>query len=179
MRLLFLVLLRVQTIERASVWGLWEDRPRRIPLSMLEEVGMLNRGVIQESQTPWSSNMVLVRKKNSGLMVCVDLNAQTVRDLFSLPCIDETLGLLWGNSWFSTLDPRSDFWQMEVGEEHREWTVFLLVILGYITSINFHSASVIFRWAFKVCCKWLSEVYIWRYVWLSLMISLQTASANR
>ena len=50
---------------------------RRIPPSMIEEVRqhleqLLASGVIQKSKSPWASNIVLVRKKNGKLRMCVD-----------------------------------------------------------------------------------------------------------
>ncbi len=124
----------------------FRDRTRRIPPAMLEEVRqdlqeMLKLCVTQASQSPWSSNMVLVRKKNCGLRVCVDfrkLHAQTIRDSFSLPPIDETLDLFRLNSWFSNLDLRGGFWTKSIGSE----LLLLLVLLGYTILIDFHSASL-------------------------------------
>ncbi len=78
--------------------------------------------------------MVLVRKKNGGLRVCVNfrkLNSRTIRDSFSLPRNDETLDLLRRNSWFSTLYLRSGFWQIEADEEHQEQTAFTAGRLGW------------------------------------------------
>ena len=57
----------------------------------------------------------MVRKKSGGLRLCCDyrkLNAQTVRDKFNLPRIDECLDALEGSNVFSTLDLSSGFHQM-------------------------------------------------------------------
>jgi hypothetical protein len=62
---------------------------------MLED--MQQRGVIEESDSPWSSPVVLVRNKNGDLRFCVDyrkLNDVTRKDCFSLPRIDDTLDML-------------------------------------------------------------------------------------
>jgi hypothetical protein len=61
---------------------------------------MQRRGVIKESDSPWSSPVVLVRKKDGELRFCVDygkLNDVTQqKDCFPLPRIDDTLDTLSG-----------------------------------------------------------------------------------
>ena len=54
--------------------------------NMTEE--MLEQGVIQPSQSPWASPIVLVAKKDGTTRLCVDyrrLNAVTKLDVFPLP----------------------------------------------------------------------------------------------
>jgi hypothetical protein len=68
---------------------------------------MKGKGVIEESEGPWSSPVVLVRKKNGVLRFCVDyrkLNNVTKKDCFPLPKIDDTLDTLAGAKWFSAFD---------------------------------------------------------------------------
>ena len=68
---------------------------------------MLTGGQIEASDSPWSSPVVLVTKKDGGTRFCVDyrqLNDATVKDAYPLPRIDDTLDMLAGKQWFSTLD---------------------------------------------------------------------------
>ena len=105
---------------------------RRIPHFLKDTVSaeikkMLNQGVIRESNSPWSSAVVMVRKKDNTWRFCVDyrkLNSQTQKDAYPLPRIDETLELLAGSKYFSTLDLASGYWQVEVEEADREKTAF-------------------------------------------------------
>ena len=91
--------------------------PRRVPLAKQAEVrdlltDMRSRGIIEESDSPWCSPVVLVKKKNGELRFCVDyrkLNAMTRKDCFPLPRIDDTLDTLAGAQWFSTLDLKSGY----------------------------------------------------------------------
>ena len=75
---------------------------------------------IRRSFSPWASAVVLVRKKDGGLRLCINLcklNNRTVKDGFSLPQIEDTLGCLHGAVWFSTLDVKYGYWQVELEEE--------------------------------------------------------------
>ena len=74
----------------------FKQRHRRIPPSMIEEVRnhiqqLLAAGIIRRSESPWTSNVVLVRKKSGELRMCVDyrqLNAspyQSEKFAASLP----------------------------------------------------------------------------------------------
>lgn len=109
-----------------------KQAPRRIPLQMREEVDtiiedMRRQGVIEESQSPWASPAVLVKKKDGTIRFCVDyrkLNAVTKKDSYPMPRIDDILDQLSGNSWFSSLDLKSGYWQVKIRSEDKEKTAF-------------------------------------------------------
>ena len=79
---------------------------------MYEEVrqhlkDMLKAGVITESESPYSSNVVLVRKKDGSLRFCIDwreLNSKTRKDAYMLPRFDDIMDSLVGATYFSKLD---------------------------------------------------------------------------
>ena len=117
----------------------FKDRPRRIPPGAFEEIrqhlrGLLDSGVIRESCSPWASNIVLVRKKDQKLRMCIDyrrLNTRTIKDAYSIPRIEDTLHLLRGSRFFSSLDMRSSYHQVEIAEEHKCRTAFTVGALGF------------------------------------------------
>ncbi|VDL85106.1 unnamed protein product [Nippostrongylus brasiliensis] len=71
------------------------------------------------SNTKWASPVVLVRKKNGSLRLCIDyrqLNKCTKHDAYSLPGIDVMLQSLQGERFFRTLDMASGYWQIPLSE---------------------------------------------------------------
>ena len=66
---------------------------------------MLDAGAIRESESPYSSN-VLVKKRDGSLRFCIDfrkLNSRTIRDSYNLPPIDYTIDTLIGAKYFTKL----------------------------------------------------------------------------
>ncbi|ROT73460.1 hypothetical protein C7M84_008125 [Penaeus vannamei] len=84
---------------------------------------MAEAGIIERSNSPWYSPVVLVTKKDGSKRFCVDyraLNPVTATDAFPLPRIDDTLDALSKVQWFSTLDLKSRYHQVEVAEVDKE-----------------------------------------------------------
>ncbi|GFU00556.1 retrovirus-related Pol polyprotein from transposon 17.6 [Trichonephila clavipes] len=119
---------RIDTADHPPI----KQHPRRLPFAKQEEVGILLRemqenDIIEPSSSPWASPIVLVRKKDGSTRFCVDyrkLNDVTKKDSYPLPRIDDTLDTLSGHKWFSTLDLKSGYWQVEIHPEDREKTAF-------------------------------------------------------
>ena len=104
-----------------------KQRPRRIPLKVRDQVEkqkekMLQDGIIEESESPWCSPVVLVRKKDGTFRFCVDLravNRVTKGFAMPLPRIDDSLDTLAKARWFTTLDMATGYWQVELAPEDR------------------------------------------------------------
>ncbi|GFT30173.1 retrovirus-related Pol polyprotein from transposon 412 [Trichonephila clavipes] len=115
---------RIDTADHPPI----KQHPRRLPFAKQEEVGTLLRemqenDIIEPSSSPWASPIVLVRKKDGSTRFCVDyrkLNDVTKKDSYPLPRIDDTLDTLSGHKWFSILDLKSGYWQVEIHPEDRE-----------------------------------------------------------
>ena len=89
---------------------------------------LLEAGIIRESESPFASPIVVVRKKNGTIRLCVDyrkLNTRTIKDAYALPNIEETFTALNGAKWFSVMDLKSGYYQVEVAEEDKHKTAFV------------------------------------------------------
>ena len=95
---------------------------------------MLDVGAIRPSNSPWASAVILVYKKDGKLRFCINLwklNDRTIKDAYSLPRIDETLDCLNGAGWFSSLDLKSGYWQVEKEEDSKAFTGFTVGPLAF------------------------------------------------
>lgn len=89
---------------------------------------LLNAGIIRESESPFASPIVVVRKKDNSVRLCIDfrkLNAQTIKDAYALPNLEEAFSVLTGSKWFSVLDLKSGYYQIEMEEQDKAKTAFV------------------------------------------------------
>lgn len=117
----------------------FKQKHRRISPALIEEVRnhlqqLLSAGVIRKSHSPWASNIIICRKKDSSIRMCIDyrqLNQRTVKDSYALPRIEEILDSLGGNCYFTVLDMKSGYHQIEIHEAHKQRTAFTVGPLGF------------------------------------------------
>jgi hypothetical protein len=110
-----------------------KQRARREPLAFAGEekkaVEQLERqGIVRKSSSPWSSPVVLVRKKNGRVRVCIDyrrLNAVTKQDAFPLPRTQDCLDAVAGAKFFSTMDLTAGYHQIPVKKKDIPKTAFV------------------------------------------------------
>ena len=116
---------------------LTDERPFRLPyrrvppahyqklrqvLSEMEE-----QEIIRKSVSEYASPLVLVWKKDGSLRLCTDfrwLNARTFKDAHPLPHQSDCLAALGGNTYFSTMDLTSGFYNIPMAEDDKKYTAF-------------------------------------------------------
>lgn len=110
-----------------------ERRPYRLSPVEREKVRaivneLLEQNIIRESKSPFSSPIILVKKKNGQDRMCVDyreLNRNTLRDHYPLPIISDQIDQLSGGIFFSTFDMAAGFHQIPIAETSVEKTAFV------------------------------------------------------
>ena len=124
--------LAVHTIDTGGNKPVKQQLRRQPPVvqsAIDKQVGeMLKAGIIEPSTSPWSSNVVMIKKKDGSLRFCVDyrkLNSVTVKDSYPLPRIDSCLETLEGSNFFSGFDLCSGYYQVKMDEKDAPKTGFV------------------------------------------------------
>lgn len=111
----------------------FRERSRRLAPADIDDIRrhlheLLAAGIIKVSRSPYASPIVVARKRNGAVRMCIDyrtLNSRTIPDQYTVPRIDEALDCLTGSRWFSVLDLRSGYYQINMAEEDKEKTAFI------------------------------------------------------
>jgi hypothetical protein len=88
----------------------------------------LAKGTIEESKSSCASLVLIVRKPNGGLRICVDyraLNALTVKDRYPIPLIKETLKRLSKAKFYTKLDIVTAFNNLRIRQGDEWITAFI------------------------------------------------------
>lgn len=121
------------TIRLKNPEKIVQRRPYRLAPAERDHVKKLikdlkDNNIIRDSNSPFASPILLVRKKDGSDRMCVDyreLNSNTVRDHFPLPIIDDHISKLSGAKYFSVLDMAAGFHQIPIAKDSIEKTAFV------------------------------------------------------
>lgn len=99
--------------------------PYRHPKAYKDEIEkaiqeLLALGHIKPSSSPFASSVVLVKKKDGTLRMCIDyraLNKKTLKNRYPIPRIDELMDELRGANYFSKIDLRFGYHQIRVRDQ--------------------------------------------------------------
>jgi len=109
------------------------SKPYPVPYSLRESLkedinDMIKMGVVRESNSPYSSPVVVVKKKDGTNRVCVDYRKViklTVFDPEPMPTAEELFQKLNGDKYFSKIDLSKGYWQITIPEEDIPKTAFV------------------------------------------------------
>ena len=108
--------------------------PRRLPYKLRDKLEqelqkLMETGCIEPSSSSFASGLVLVRKKDGGLRVCVDyrgINKRTIPDHCPIPRIDDLIDMVGRcrGQIFTTLDLMKGYHQINMSPESKDKTAF-------------------------------------------------------
>lgn len=135
----------------------FKQKYRRVLLVLVEEVciyikDLLVVGIIRLFYFLFLFNVVLVRKYDGFLWLCIDyryFNFRIIKDNYVLFRIEEILDFFLGNIYFSVLDMKFGYYQIEIVEEYKERIVFIVGLFGFYEfncmSFGFVNVFVIYQ----------------------------------
>ena len=107
---------------------------RKVPFAVKEPLKqeidrLVEKGILEPVNVPtdWISSMVVVRKSNGKIRLCIDpkpLNQALRRNQYPLPVIDDLLPQLTNAKVFSVVDAKNGFWHVQLEEESSFLTTF-------------------------------------------------------
>jgi transposase InsO family protein len=108
-------------------------RPYRMAITEKQQVKKIveelkDADIIEDSNSPFASPVLLVKKKTGDLRMCIDyraLNKQTVKDHYPIPLIDDQLDRMCKMKYFTSLDLSSGYYQVPMNKDSREKTAFI------------------------------------------------------
>lgn len=89
---------------------------------------LLASGVIRESESDYTSPILLIPKKTGDVRMCVDyraLNAITIKDRYPLPLIQDQLDKLTDKCYFTILDLAQGYHQVPMHPDSVQKTAFI------------------------------------------------------
>ncbi|MCO5548947.1 hypothetical protein L7F22_002411 [Adiantum nelumboides] len=106
--------------------------PYRVSQAQQEEImrqvnGLVEKGMVRPSSSPFCSPVLLVHKKDSTYRMCVDyraLNKITIKNKFPVPRIEDLFDKLQGSTYFSRIDLKSGYHQIRIVNEDILKTAF-------------------------------------------------------
>ncbi len=101
----------------------WEEAEVKRQIDVLVELGKM-----KHSSSEYACRVTLPVKKDGSRRFCGDyrpLNAQTRRDSFPMPLVEDVISQLGNSSWFTALNLQSSFWQIRMAPEDMKKTALI------------------------------------------------------
>ena len=89
---------------------------------------LLDAGLIQPSQAPYGAPVLFQKKQDGSLRMCIDykaLNKETIKNKYLIPLATELFDKLFKATYFTKLDLRSGYWQVQIAEGDEGKTTYV------------------------------------------------------
>lgn len=166
-------------------------KPYSVPIHMRETLNkeienMLKMDIIEPSDSPYASPVVMVRKKDNTIRTCVDyrkLNAITRFDAETIPDQEDLFTQLNKATFFTKIDLTKGFWQVPIHKDSRQYTAFKVpnghfqfkyVPFGLINSPSFFNRTIrnVLKGLENVVF-YFDDICVFGYGWESHLASLE------
>ncbi|GBG63467.1 hypothetical protein CBR_g38085 [Chara braunii] len=119
--------IEIEPGSRTPKGAVYRMSPRELEELRKQLDELLEKGWIRPSSSPFGAPVLFVPKKEGELRMCIDyrgLNAITVKNAEPLPRIDDLLDRVQGAKYFSKIDLKSGYHQIEVHPDDQYKTTF-------------------------------------------------------
>ncbi|GBG76173.1 hypothetical protein CBR_g21922 [Chara braunii] len=119
--------IEIESGSRTPKGAVYRMSPRELEELRKQLDELLEKGWIRPSSSPFGAPVLFVPKKEGELRMCIDyrgLNAITVKNVEPLPWIDDLLDRVQGAKYFSKIDLKSGYHQIEVHPDDQYKTAF-------------------------------------------------------
>ncbi|GBG74853.1 hypothetical protein CBR_g19366 [Chara braunii] len=119
--------IEIEPGSRTPKGAVYRMSPRELEELRKQLDELLEKGWIRSSSSPFGAPVLFVPKKEGELRMCIDyrgLNAITVKNVEPLPKIDDLLDRVQGCTYFSKIDLKSGYDQIEVHPDDQYKTAF-------------------------------------------------------
>ncbi|GBN43994.1 Retrovirus-related Pol polyprotein from transposon 17.6 [Araneus ventricosus] len=146
------------------------DNPPAKKELLRKELDVLEKGFIEECESPYAAPVVLVPKRNDTVRLCVDyrkLNANTIPDVYPLPRMDDLFHEAEHSAYVSTIDLKRGYQKVNFHPPHRDKTTFNYpyAIFRFIRmSFGLCNAPAMFQRLMDNFCRGLPEISILVYL---------------
>ena len=109
------------------------QQPHRIPHAWKDQVrkeiqAMLDAGIVVPSDSPWTSPIVPVKKKDGSIRLCIDyrkLNEVTEEDRYQMPRVDDLIERIGSALFITTIDLTKGYYQVPLAKPDQKKTAFI------------------------------------------------------
>ncbi|GBG61902.1 hypothetical protein CBR_g26066 [Chara braunii] len=119
--------IEIEPGSRTPKGAVYRMSPRELEELCKQLDELLEKGWIKPSSSPFGAPVLFVPKKEGELRMCIDyrgLNAITVKNVEPLPRIDDLLDWVQGCKYFSKIDLKYGYHQIEVHHDDQYKTAF-------------------------------------------------------